>query len=330
MKWKYKAVMFLTLLIFCVGSVCAAEPDNTTGDGGLNPVNPPINNTTDIVKNTTNIVNVVNMVNSELEKRDIIISNQDLRIKALEDSNKVLNTTVNNQSVIINELVDSNSQLNNTVNNQSVIINSLKADNKVLTDSNKVLTDRVQALEYSKLTQSNRIKSLEIDIKKLDESNKQKDIDIKELNNKLDFQINVNDKLHAEKEKLYSEKCELYEKLLNSTKDTEQLKAQIKDKDQQIKELNNKIQEMNRNIIFLNGSNLDMSFKDGSKYSVKLIDRNGAVVPNAKVIIKVKGVSYDCYTNNDGIASLPINLNPGTYTITATHGKTISNTITIK
>ena len=26
---------------------------------------------------------------------------------------------------------------------------------------------------------------------------------------------------------------------------------------------------MNRNIIFLNGSNLDMSFKDGSKYSVK-------------------------------------------------------------
>ena len=59
MKWKYKTVMFLTLLIFCVGSVCATDPDNTTGDGGLNPVNPPINNTTDIVK----------MVNSELEKR---------------------------------------------------------------------------------------------------------------------------------------------------------------------------------------------------------------------------------------------------------------------
>ena len=180
-------------------------------------------------------------------------------------------------------------------------------------------------------------KQKDIDIKQLKDSNKQRDKKIealendnKALNSKLDFQINVNDKLHAEKEKLYSEKCELYEKLLNSTKDTEQLKAQIKDKDQQIKELNNKIQEMNRNIIFLNGSNLDMSFKDGSKYSVKLIDRNGAVVPNAKVIIKVKGVSYDCYTNNDGIASLPINLNPGTYTITATHGKTISNTITIK
>ena len=73
-----------------------------------------------------------------------------------------------------------------------------------------------------------------------------------------------------------------------------------------------------------------MSFKDGSKYSVKLIDNNGSPVVNAKVIIKVNTVSYDCYTNNDGIASLAINLNPGTYTITATHGKTIYNTITIK
>ena len=73
-----------------------------------------------------------------------------------------------------------------------------------------------------------------------------------------------------------------------------------------------------------------MSFKDGSKYSVKVIDNNGSPVPNAKVIIKVNTVSYDCSTNNDGIASLPINLIPGTYTITATHGKTISNTIIVK
>ncbi len=35
MKLKYKAVMFLTLLIFCVGSVCAADPDNLTDDVGL-------------------------------------------------------------------------------------------------------------------------------------------------------------------------------------------------------------------------------------------------------------------------------------------------------
>ena len=29
MKLKYKAVMFLTLLIFCVGSVCATDQDPT-------------------------------------------------------------------------------------------------------------------------------------------------------------------------------------------------------------------------------------------------------------------------------------------------------------
>ncbi|MCQ2738275.1 MAG: hypothetical protein MJ224_06665, partial [archaeon] len=158
MKLKYKVVMFLTLLILCVGSVCAAEPNNTTsdnviGDVGLSPVNPPITNTTDVVK----IVNSV--VGSELEKRDTIIQNQELRIKNLENNSAEKDIRIN--------------ELNNTVNNQSVIINSLKDDNKILTDSNKVLTDRVQALEYSKLTQSNRIKSLEIDIKNLEESNKQ-------------------------------------------------------------------------------------------------------------------------------------------------------------
>lgn len=80
----------------------------------------------------------------------------------------------------------------------------------------------------------------------------------------------------------------------------------------------------------LNGTDVDMKFKDGSVYSVKLTDGNGDPVVNARVIIEVNTVSYNCYTNNDGIASLPINLNPGTYTITATYGKSISNTIIVK
>ncbi len=165
MKLKYKAVMFLTLLIFCIGSVCATEPNNTTSDsvtvdGGLNPVNPPINNTSDIVK----------MVNSELEKRDIIIQNQEVRIKALENSSAEKDVRIN--------------ELNTTVNNQSVIINSLKTDNEALKDNNTQLDKRVKDLEYSKLTQSNRIKSLEIDIKNLEDSNKA-------LNNKINNQSDI-------------------------------------------------------------------------------------------------------------------------------------------
>ena len=73
-----------------------------------------------------------------------------------------------------------------------------------------------------------------------------------------------------------------------------------------------------------------MKFKDGSVYSVHLTDGNGVPVVNASIIFNVHGVSYIITTNEDGIASLPINLNPGTYTITATYVKTISNTITIK
>ena len=58
MKWKYKAVMFLILILFCVGSVCAADPDNNSN------VN---SNITDDQK----VINEVNnMVNTALEKKE--------------------------------------------------------------------------------------------------------------------------------------------------------------------------------------------------------------------------------------------------------------------
>ncbi|MCQ2964944.1 MAG: hypothetical protein MJ203_05195 [archaeon] len=124
-----------------------------------------------------------------------------------------------------------------------------------------IIDKRVKDLEYSKLTQSNRIKSLEIDIKNLEDSNKQlinsnkllidsnkqKDIDIKELkdsnnnltnrldnqsvtinelNNKLDLQVNEIKELNADKDKLNAEIKENYKKLLSSPEkeDYEQLK----------------------------------------------------------------------------------------------------------
>ncbi|MCQ2964316.1 MAG: hypothetical protein MJ203_01965, partial [archaeon] len=93
MKWKYKAVMFLTLLIFCVGSVCAAEPNNTTSD------------------NVTNSVNDYNTIRASVDRLEANDINQTKMINEL-------NNTINNQSVKINEL-------NNTINNQSVKINEL-------------------------------------------------------------------------------------------------------------------------------------------------------------------------------------------------------------
>ncbi len=257
----YKMVLLVVLFLSFLGlvfmsGVSAADPNNVTVDGGLNPVNPTINNTTDVVK----IVNSV--VGSELEKRDIIIQNQDLRIKNLENSSAEKDIRIN--------------ALNNTINSQSVAINSLK-------DDNKVLTDRVQALEYSKLTQSNRIKSLEIDIKTLENSNKQlidsnKALNVKidnqnsiinELNNKLDLKsIEINtlqadkDKLNAEINKLKDEKCTIYEKLLESPKkeDYEQLKKDITNKNNKIKELTIKINKLN-SLLSVSGNDVVNSLK---------------------------------------------------------------------
>ena len=262
--------MFLTLLIFCVGSVCATEPNNTTIKG-------------DNTVNLTDNQNVINIVTQALEKKDV-------EIKALQDNDI-------KQSNEIQQLKENNTQLNKR-------IKALEDSNKVLTDSNKVLTDKVQALEYSKLTQSNRIKSLEIDIQNLEDSNKQlinsnkvlnntvnnQTVKINELNNKLELQINEikqlqsdKDKLNAEINKLKDEKCSIYEKLLESPKkeDYEQLKKDIADKDNKIKELNNKIKILN-NILNINKKDVVNSLKGLSstniqnikcgKYSFKLDD----------------------------------------------------------
>ena len=35
MKWRYKTVMLIILLLLCVGSVCATGPDNNTTQNNL-------------------------------------------------------------------------------------------------------------------------------------------------------------------------------------------------------------------------------------------------------------------------------------------------------
>ncbi|MCQ2738086.1 MAG: hypothetical protein MJ224_05720, partial [archaeon] len=66
MKLRYKTLMFLTLLIFCIGSVCAADPDNNTNINADN-----------------NIVKV-----SDVEK---FVMDQHNEIQILKEDNKKLN-----------------------------------------------------------------------------------------------------------------------------------------------------------------------------------------------------------------------------------------------
>ena len=75
-----------------------------------------------------------------------------------------------------------------------------------------------------------------------------------------------------------------------------------------------------------------MDFYDGTYYVVRAYDDYGLPVPAGEVIgFHINGRDYNGITNNNGYAKLKINLNPGTYTITARyHNMSISKNIKVK
>ncbi|WP_303294802.1 Ig-like domain-containing protein [Methanobrevibacter woesei] len=75
---------------------------------------------------------------------------------------------------------------------------------------------------------------------------------------------------------------------------------------------------------------IEMFYKNGTRYEVVLTDGNGNPLANQTIIITIDGVDYEKVTDENGIASLAINLRAGTYTITSTFNETsINSTITI-
>jgi len=62
-------------------------------------------------------------------------------------------------------------------------------------------------------------------------------------------------------------------------------------------------------------SDLNMVEKDGSRFTVTLKDGNANNVVGKKVVFTVNGIDYERTTNENGSASLPINLNSGDYKI---------------
>lgn len=80
----------------------------------------------------------------------------------------------------------------------------------------------------------------------------------------------------------------------------------------------------------LTATDLNMSYHDGSSFKVTAKDSNGNPISNIPIVMTVNGVSYKRVTNEQGIASLSINLQTGTYNIQAEcYGATITNKITI-
>ena len=67
----------------------------------------------------------------------------------------------------------------------------------------------------------------------------------------------------------------------------------------------------------ITGKDIEMYYKDGSKYEVKLTDANNNPLANKIVKIYINGNIYQRETNSEGKASITINLNSGNITILA-------------
>ena len=83
-------------------------------------------------------------------------------------------------------------------------------------------------------------------------------------------------------------------------------------------------------ISILETRDLTMNEKDGSKFTVKVLNSNGKVSPNKKVTLNVNGITYTPKSNSNGIATQVIDLPAGKYSITTEYeGLKNTNQITV-
>ena len=78
--------------------------------------------------------------------------------------------------------------------------------------------------------------------------------------------------------------------------------------------------------------NITKYYKGSTKYTATFLDLNGTPLANQDVNITVKGVSHTVKTNSNGVATLAIDLKPGTYNVVATNpvtGESLTTTFKI-
>ena len=74
----------------------------------------------------------------------------------------------------------------------------------------------------------------------------------------------------------------------------------------------NNIPTMQRAIV--SADNVVMYYKNGTRYVIQLTDQKGEVLSNKTVTITINGKSYNRTTDENGTASMPVNLPSGNYT----------------
>ena len=92
---------------------------------------------------------------------------------------------------------------------------------------------------------------------------------------------------------------------------------------------------VNKAASYLDGSDLVMTYRDGSAWSVTLTDANGNAISGVSVKMGINGAAYNRVTDNNGVASLIVNLAPGTYAVNASFANnkylssSVSATVTV-
>ena len=89
--------------------------------------------------------------------------------------------------------------------------------------------------------------------------------------------------------------------------------------------------------VILTAPSVKMYYGDGSKFKITLKDNKKKVIKNAKVKIEINGKTYTKTTNSNGIASMGLKFESGSYKVTATYDgsgkyakKSVQSTVTIK
>ncbi len=82
--------------------------------------------------------------------------------------------------------------------------------------------------------------------------------------------------------------------------------------------------------LLIDNSNLVKYYLNGSKYTLKVIGKDGKIAAGQEVTFNINGVFYHRISDDNGIVSLNINLRPGDYIITVEYeGCRVSNNITV-
>lgn len=81
----------------------------------------------------------------------------------------------------------------------------------------------------------------------------------------------------------------------------------------------------------LSAKDVNMKYRDGTKFELKLLDGKGNPFTNQKITFNINGVFYERITDANGIARLNLNLQAGEYIITSMYenGAALANKVTI-